>query len=195
MLYNLYANAPVPTTPAELLKTQPIILDYAPPPRPLGRIFRDWLNRALRTALWFLFRRQTNATEVALGCWLFACAVYVLGWLGWSPRFTGPDTLPLLLSATFIVPAAGGLVRLLFSRRWRRLLLTLAVVLPTGFATGLLQFDDCPTQRTSRSSAPVSRFQEKLAATSETSDLGGSGTRAACRDVTWLRDNFNALWS
>jgi hypothetical protein len=134
------------------------ILDYAPPPHSLGRTAAELAIKALRYAHWFIRRRPLRAAEVFVAGWLLIAAAWVIQALACDHRhivFTPVivrtalrgELLPVALSAVagaVLVVALVALVRVAAQRRWRAMLLCMSVALPSGIASGMLQYERCP---------------------------------------------------
>lgn len=123
-----------------------IILDYAPRPRSRGQVVAELLARAVRYAGWLLWGRPLRAPEVFIGGWLFAAAAWAIQAIECERCqviFT-PLMYPTVLPGAVLIVALAALVRLATKRRWRAMLLCTIVALPSGIASGMLQYERCP---------------------------------------------------
>jgi hypothetical protein len=134
------------------------ILEYAPPPRSPGRTAAESALRALRYTHWFVRRRALRAPEVFVGGWLMVAAAWVIQALACDHRhivFTPViirtalrgehlPVAPSALAGSVLAVALAAFVRVAARRRWRAVLLCVSVALPSGIASGMLQYERCP---------------------------------------------------
>jgi hypothetical protein len=121
-----------------------VVLEYGQPPPSVGRRAAGAIVRWGRWARWFFLRRPLRGVEVAMAGWLTAAVSYAM-LAGHAVRMPAEWLRAYVcVSIATAVAGAGAVVWLVARRRWRALLLWVAVVVPSGILSGVFQIEHCP---------------------------------------------------